>query len=205
LVPRLQRYYESLRLPVIHPGGLVSSHSGTVVRPFSCPATADALPRAGQRLLAFFQRRNLWTTETTGSPRFLANPRSHALLVRLRWTRDARPARRRRCCLPIPGTRSASTNRDFGALYTAYDLAVYASSLRLSPRRKTRFRLAATLDRSGFQPAGFVQEVSALPLVTLDSRHLFPLLQAFPGARLAPSRCQAPLPWRHHRLRNRSS
>jgi hypothetical protein len=66
------------------------------------------------------------------------------------------------------------------------DFAAYASPLRLSPRRKTRFRLAATLDRSGFQPAGFVQEVSVLPLVTLDSRHLFPLLQAFPGARLAP-------------------
>jgi hypothetical protein len=87
-----------------------------------------------------------------------------------------------------------------GALYTAYDLAVYASPLRLSPRRKTRFRLAATLDRSGFQPAGFVQEVSALPLVTLDSRHLFPLLQASPGARLARMRLLIEAPMRRHAL-----
>ncbi len=50
-----------------------------------------------------FQRRNLWTAETVGSPRFLADLRSHALLNRLRWTHDARPFQHRRCCLPTPG------------------------------------------------------------------------------------------------------
>ena len=75
---------------------------------------------------------------------------------------------------------------DFGADHTACDLAVYASPLRLPPRRKTRFRLAATLGRSGLQPAGSVRKVSETPLVISDSRHLVPLPQAWPGARLAP-------------------
>jgi hypothetical protein len=38
------------------------------------------------------------------------------------------------------------------------------------------------LHRSGAQPAGSVQEVSVTPLVMLDSRRLFPLLQASTGS-----------------------
>jgi len=102
-----------------------------------------------------------------GSPRFLADLRSHALLQRLRWTRLARPLRHRRCCLPTPDTGSASTRTDFGALHTAYDLAVYASPLRLPSRRKTRFRLAATLGRAGLKPARSVRKVSKTPLSSL--------------------------------------
>ena len=102
-----------------------------------------------------------------GSPRFLADLRSHALLQRLRWTRLAWPLRHRRCCLPTPDTGSASTRSDFGALHTAYDLAVYASPLRLPSRRKTRFRLAATLGRTGLIPARSVRKVSKTPLSSL--------------------------------------
>ena len=105
--------------------------------------------------------------ETMGSPRFLADLRSHALLQRLRWTRLAWPLRHRRCCLPTPDTGSASTRSDFGALHTAYDLAVYASPLRLPSRRKTRFRLAATLGRTGLIPARSVRKVSKTPLSSL--------------------------------------
>jgi len=104
---------------------------------------------------------------TVGSPRFLADLRLHALLQRLRWTRDARPFRHQRCCLPTPDTESASTRSDFGALHTAYDLAVYASPLRLPSRRKTRFRLAANLGRAGLIPAGSVRKVSKTPLSSL--------------------------------------
>jgi hypothetical protein len=59
----------------------------------------------------------------------------------------------------------------------------FAAGVTPGPR-KTRFRLAATLGRTGFQPAGSVKEVSKCRVIT--SRHLFPLLQASPGARLAP-------------------
>jgi hypothetical protein len=105
---------------------------------------------------------------------------------KLRRTRGARPIRHQRCCLPTPDTGSASTKSDFGAIHTAYDLAVYASPLRLPPRRKTRFRLAATLGRAGLIPARSDRKVSETPLSSTDSRHLFPFPQASPGARLAP-------------------
>ncbi len=86
---------------------------------------------------------------------------------KLRRTRGARPIRHQRCCLPTPDTGSASTKSDFGAIHTAYDLAVYASPLRLPPRRKTRFRLAATLGRTGLSPARSVRKVSETPLSPL--------------------------------------
>jgi len=119
--------------------------------------------------------------ETMGSPRFLADLRSHALLPRLRWTRLARPLRHRRCCLPTPDTGSASTRTDFGALHTAYDLAVYASPLRLPSRRKTRFRLTATLGRTGLIPARSVRKVSKTPL----SFQTHVISSPFPRLRLA--------------------
>jgi len=116
-----------------------------------------------------------------GSPRFLANLRSHALLQRLRWTRLAWPLRHRRCCLPTPDTGSASTKSDSVALHTAYDLAVYASPLRLPSRRKTRFRLAATLGRTGLIPARSVRKVSKTSLSSLT--HV--ISSPFPRLRLA--------------------
>ena len=119
--------------------------------------------------------------ETMGSPRFLADLRSHALLQRLRWTLLARPLRQRRCCLPTPDTGSASTRSDFGVLHTAYDLAVYASPLRLPSRRKTRFRLAANLGRTGLKPARSVRKVSKTPLSSLT--HV--ISSPFPRLRLA--------------------
>ena len=119
--------------------------------------------------------------ETVGSPRFLANLRSHALLQRLRWTRLAWPLRHRRCCLPTPDTGSASTKSDSVALHTAYDLAVYASPLRLPSRRKTRFRLAATLGRTGLIPARSVRKVSKTSLSSLT--HV--ISSPFPRLRLA--------------------
>ena len=108
---------------------------------------------------------------------------------KLRRTRGARPIRHQRCCLPTPDTGSASTKSDFGAIHTAYDLAVYASPLRLPPRRKTRFRLAATLGRTGLSPARSDRKVSETPLSSTDLRHLVPFPQTYPGARLAPLRC----------------
>jgi len=80
---------------------------------------------------------------------------------------DARPIQHPWCCLPTPRTGSASTKSDFGALHTAYALAVYASPLRLPSRRKTRFRLAATLGRTGLIPARSVRKVSKTPLSSL--------------------------------------
>ena len=81
-------------------------------------------------------------------------------------------------------TGSASTKSDFGADHTACNLAVYASPLRLPPRRKTRFRLAANLGRTGFSPARSDRKVSEISLPT-HLRHLFPFPQASPGAHLA--------------------
>jgi len=70
---------------------------------------------------------------------------------------------------------------DFGAVHTAYDLAVYASPLRLPSRRKTRFRLAATLGRTGLLPARSVRKVSETPLSPLT--HV--ISSPFPRLRLA--------------------
>jgi len=94
---------------------------------------------------------------------------------------DARPSRHRRCCLPTPRTGSASTKGDFGALHTAYDLAVYASPLRFPSRRKTRFRLAANLLRTGLIPARSVRKVFKTPLSSLT--HV--ISSSFPRLRLA--------------------
>jgi hypothetical protein len=78
-------------------------------------------------------------------------------------------------------TGSASTMSDFGAQHTAYDLAVYASPLRLPPRRKTRFRLAANLGRTGLVPARSARKVAETPLSPLT--HV--ISSPFPRLRLA--------------------
>jgi hypothetical protein len=78
-------------------------------------------------------------------------------------------------------TGSASTMSDFGAQHTAYDLAVYASPLRLPSRRKTRFRLAATLGRAGLIPVRSVRKVSETP----PSQLTHVISSPFPRLRLA--------------------
>jgi len=124
---------------------------------------------------------------------FLADLRSHALLQRLRWTH-----RRQAQCstrgvafpLHVQGRRpqkviselftqptlSLSTLHLFGC-----HLAVYASPLRLPSRRKTRFRLAATLGRTGLIPARSVRKASKTPLSSLT--HV--ISSPFPRLRLA--------------------
>ena len=97
----------------------------------------------------------------------------------------------RRWCLPPFHTASAPTIAISGLHHTACTLAVYASRSRFpvaSVRpRKTRFRLVAHLGRAGFEPAGFLREVSAL------SRR-FLLAQASPGARGICAELFAPHP-----------
>jgi len=85
----------------------------------------------------------------------------------------------------VPNFLRPGTNVLKPGTNAACDLAVYASPLRLPPRRKTRFRAAATLTRTGLPPARSVRKVSETPRVSTNSRHLIPLPQALPGAHLA--------------------
>ncbi len=178
-VPRTHWYYEALRLPAIRPGGLVDSPVGTGPHSSLRSLPWRVLPRKGQGFgLPVPSTGGFWlgdgrVSQVPGGPS-IACPASS----KLRRTRGARPIRHQRCCLPTPDTGSASTKSDFGAIHTAYDLAVYASPLRLPPRRKTRFRLAATLGRTGLSPARSDRKVSETPLSSTDLRHLFPLPQA---------------------------
>jgi hypothetical protein len=58
----------------------------------------------------------------------------------------------------------------------AQRLAVYASQNRVAPLpRKTRLRLSAKLCRTGFAPAGFHREVSAM----FSASHRFLLSRAY--------------------------
>ena len=73
-VPRTHRYYETLRLPAIHPGELVDSPAGTVLALLVCSRRRPALPTTG---LGFNHPAPLPVssrTETTGSPEFPSDP-----------------------------------------------------------------------------------------------------------------------------------
>ena len=47
-VPRTHRYYETLRLPAIHPGGLVDSPAGTVLALIASLPSSDSAPMTDQ-------------------------------------------------------------------------------------------------------------------------------------------------------------
>lgn len=83
--------------------------------------------------------------------------------LRPRWVPDARPVRRRDCCLPQLAQRRPSHQGGSRGSITRPTPSL--STLRSGPHdppRKTRFRLVANLDRTGFPPAGLLQKVSEL-------------------------------------------
>ena len=80
------RYYESFRLPNVRPGRLVDSPAGTVRALRVSLPPSDSTPNGGPGFWSPGSPTGYLNMETMGSPRFLADLRSHALLQRLRWT-----------------------------------------------------------------------------------------------------------------------
>ena len=120
-------------------------------------------------------------TETTGSPEFPSDPLDACPAhIRPRWDRSARPFRHPRCCLPLMARRRLPQVVDFGALSHGLHLRClrFAAAVTRAPR-KTRFRAAATLTRTGLDP----QDLFGRFPKRLISRHPFPLPRALLGAR----------------------
>jgi hypothetical protein len=146
------RYYEALRPPAIHPGGLVAL--ARRYRPRACLLRSrvgqHSLRRA--RVLVTRLPYRLSRTEMTGSPRFLGRPLCMPCSHQTPAGPSRQAIRRSRCCLPLLTRRRLPRSRFRGSITRPASLAVYASQRRLPEPRKTRFRLVATLGRAGFDP-----------------------------------------------------
>ena len=168
MVPRTHRYYEALRLPAIHPGGLVDSPAGTVLVLFLRSRRRPALPTTG---LGFNHPAPLPVssrTETTGSPEFPSDPLDACPApIRPRWDRSAWPFRRSRCCLPLMARRRLPRLANFGAQSHGLHLRClrFAATVTRTPR-KTRFRAGASLTRAGLHPQDLFEKFPS------DSSHV---------------------------------
>ena len=139
---------------------------------FLTPTAALRLPNAPAPLALRSARRFCLSTRTSGPPRFLGNPPVHAPL--LDPGRISAPGHSGRALLlgeaMMPSasvTASAPAACVFRGSITrpAHLLSTLRSHGYPSPSlrpRKTRFRLVALLGRAGFEPAGFLREVSVM-------------------------------------------
>ena len=153
-VPRSHRYYGTLRLPVIHPGGLVGSPAGTVLALLASLPPSTSAAHDGPGVWSPGSPTGSLRTEKTGSPEFPSDPLDACPApIRPRWDRDARPFRRPRCCLPRVARRRLPRIANFGAQSHGLHLRClrFAASVTRSPR-KTRFRAVASLTRAGLDP-----------------------------------------------------
>ena len=180
-VPRSPRYYGALRLPAIHPGGLVVSPAGTVlVLLASLPPPASTThggpgfcsPGFPNRLLRY------------GNDRISRVPVRPSRCMPCSHQTPMGPGRqairRPRCCLPLLTRRRLPRIVDFGAQSHGLHLRClrFAVTVTRSPR-KTRFRAVASLTRAGLDP----QDLFGRFPKRLISRHPFPLPRASLGAR----------------------
>jgi len=72
-VPRTHRYYETLRLPAIHPGGLVDSPAGTALALLASLSPLASTTRDGPGFWSPGSPTGFFGTEKTGSPEFLSS------------------------------------------------------------------------------------------------------------------------------------
>jgi hypothetical protein len=114
-VPRTHRYYETLRLPAIHPGGLVDSPAGTVLALLDSLPPSTSAPNGGPGFwfpgspTGFLERRQ---QDLPSSRQILS---IHALLPSDPGGTGT-PGHSALAILPsAPDTASAPTNSDFGA------------------------------------------------------------------------------------------
>ena len=115
-----------------------------------------------------------------GSPRFLADLRSHALLQPTPVDPRCQATTASTVLPSHSRTGSASTKSDFGAVHTAYDLAVYASPLRLPSTAQDSLPAGGHPWPGGTHTRRVRSEGFKDSAVISDSRHLFPLPQASP-------------------------
>jgi hypothetical protein len=153
-VPRTRRYYEALRLPAIHPGGLVDSPAGTVLELLWF---APAIGQHSQWRTRVLVSRLPYRFNQDGENRISRVPVRSSRCMPCSHQTPAGPERqairRSRCCLPPLTRRRLPRLVDFGAQSHGLHLRClrFAAAVTRAPR-KTRFRLAATLGRAGLDP-----------------------------------------------------
>jgi len=186
MVPRLRRYYGELRLPTALPSRLVLAAWYAVVPGRSLPAGyGHPVLRAW---VAFYPGAHpaLCCCEATGSPRFLGKP---PCAYALPSTPEGPGAPRHlgaQVLPPPPCKTTAPTTCFFRGSVTQPPHSL--STLRHAhcwPRRKTRFRLVASLYRAGVAPAGSPIEGFSLCVLYISIL----LLLALPGARKGKRPC----------------
>jgi hypothetical protein len=142
-VPRSHRYYGTLRLPAIHPGGLVDSPAGTVLVPLTLLPPSAGTAHDGPGFWSAGSPTGISRTEMTGSPEFPSDPL------------DACPA-------PIRPRRDRSARP-----FDARDVAFRSAAAVTRTPRKTRFRAVANLTRAGLDPQDLFERFPS------DSSHAF--------------------------------
>ena len=177
-VPRPPRYYQPT--PTSRPPSRLASSPSlgtTTASPSFAPPETDDAPRA-------------WTTSTAApapppyggedeTSQVPGRPLRTCPALRPRRTPGPRPLQGRECGLPLDST--SAPLRTLSRLYhAACTLSVYASQPGSPPDlRNTRFRMAASLVRSGLSPAGSRRRFPSCLSVYMASP-----FTALPGARI---------------------
>lgn len=164
-VPRLHSYYGSLRLPCLI---LLDSFSSP-----SCTTWVFAVSLLTGTETPYPQARRIWVRllqhpapidpwwKVTGLPGSWTTPMSTCPALRPRWDKVCPASAARLYCLPQPQRRRLPPLTLFrGSITRPIDSLSTLHPDRCRPRRKTRFRLVASLYRVGFTPTGLYYVIS---------------------------------------------
>ena len=158
-VPHLHRYYGSLRLLDLRPASLRSpSFSGTSVRRLSMQAEERRVLACAKFCRFAIQ---LLSVERSRPPRFLGNPRVHAMLYDPGEARDTRASGCAEGAFRCNNDVGPHGCNVLGAGLHGLPTGCLRFAAWVTPMpRKTRFRLAALPWPGGFCPRGIPIEVS---------------------------------------------